>query len=502
MSNKNWTKKACGVLLLWAMTAVALPAQTREAATPNATFTVLYTFDGADGAIPIGGLLQGTGGELYGTASFGGGTSGEGAVFKITPGGSLTTLYNFCPQGGRSCPDGAVPKAKMVQGSDGNFYGTTAGGGAHNVGTIFKITPSGALTTLHSFDGADGSDPQGLVQGTDGNFYGTAILGGRGHGPLCFGKEDLRCGTVFKITPGGVFKTLYSFCSQGGNKCTDGADPDAELVQGADGNFYGITVNGGADGCGSGCGTVFKITPGGGLTMLHDFDETDGQYPVGALAQGTDGNFYGTTSYGGTDGDGTIYKITPDGVLTTLYNFDFFTDDGPGYGGLVQGSDGNFYGTTSGGGANNQGTVFSITAGGTLVTLYSFCSQSNCADGYQPLAGLAQDTDGNFYGTVQYGGIPCPYNGDGCGTVFSLSIGLVPFVETNPAIGAVGAAVKILGTDLTGATSVTFNGTPATFTVKLRSEITTTVPAGATTGTVEVVTPGRTLLSNVPFRVD
>ena len=161
-----------------------------------------------------------------------------------------------------------------------------------------------------------------------------------------------------------------------------------------------------------------------------------------------------------------------------------------------EGTDGNFYGTTYQGGANGDGTIFKITPSGALATLYSFCSQSSCADGEYPLAALTQGTNGTFYGTTYNGGT----NGDG--TVFSLSVGLGPFVETDPISGNVRGAVNILGTDLTGATKVTFHGIAATFIVVSNSEITTTVPTGATTGTVKVVTQGGTLSSNVPFAVN
>ena len=200
---------------------------------------------------------------------------------------------------------------------------------------------------------------------------------------------------------------------------------------------------------------------------------------------------------------GTIFKITPTGTLTTLYSFCTQSGcaDGDGenpIGGLVQATNGDFYGTTFNGGANDEGTVFEITPGGTLTTLYSFCAQSGCTDGYAPLAGLVQATNGTLYGTTGYGGASGTHS---AGTVFSLSVGLGPFVETQTTSGEVGAAVKILGSDLTSATSVSFNGTDATFTVVSRYLITTTVPAGATSGKVRVVTPSRTLSSNVPFRV-
>jgi len=272
-----------------------------------------------------------------------------------------------------------------------------------------------------------------VVQATDGNFYGTAESGGANG-----------AGTVFKITPSGTFTLLHTFCSKSG--CKDGGIPYAGLVQATDGNLYGTTIAGGAN-CVSdgGCGTVFKIAPSGTLTTLHRFDGTDGASPYARLVQATDGNLYGTTDFGGANcvsdgGCGTVLKITPKGKLTTLHSFDG-------------------------------------------------------KDGDDPYAGLVQYTDGNLYGTTATGG------SYGRGTVFSLSVGLGPFVETQPTSGKVGTAVKILGTDLTGASSVTFNGTAARFTVVSKSEIKTTVPAGATTGTVEVTTPNGTLKSNVVFRV-
>jgi uncharacterized repeat protein (TIGR03803 family) len=213
------------------------------------------------------------------------------------------------------------------------------------------------------------------------------------------------------------------------------------------------------------------------------------------MVQGTDGNFYGTTESGGGDTVGTVFKITPGGTLTTLHSFDS-TDGSAPVAGLIQAADGNFYGTTDIGGTNGcYGTVFKITPGGTLTTLHSFDN----SDGADPQAALFQGTNGKFYGTTEARVINVCSGG--CGTVFSLSVGLGQFVETLPTSGTVGAAVKILGTNLTGATRVTFNGTAATFTVISKSEITTTVPTGATTGKVHVVTPSGTLKSNVPFRV-
>ncbi|HEV2176545.1 MAG TPA: choice-of-anchor tandem repeat GloVer-containing protein [Terriglobia bacterium] len=488
MDKRYWMKRVFGLLLLCATAAIPLPAQ---------TFETLHSFDKTDGAFPLAGLVQATNGNLYGTTAGGGSSStcsfGCGTIFKITPGGTVTTLYSFCSVS--SCADGRNPVAPLVQATDGNFYGTTEFEGANDNGTVFKITSSGTLTTLHSFDSTDGSQiVAGLIQGTDGNFYGTTEFGGANNSNAC---SNLGCGTVFKITRGGKLTTLYNFCSQSG--CADGTEPMAGLVQATDGNFYGTTGNGGAN---SG-GTVFKLAPTGALVTLYSFCSqsgcADGGAPEG-LIQATDGNFYGTARGGGNgtgDGAGTVFQITPSGALTTLYRFcsQINCDDGQfPVAGLIQATDGNFYGATSLGGTTGVGTVFKVTIGGTLTTLHSFCPQRGCTDGRSPVA-LVQDTGGNFYGTTGGGGA----NGDG--TVFSLSVGLGPFVKPQTTSGKVGASVKILGTNLTGATSVTFNGTAATFTVVSPSLITTTVPTGATTGTVQVVTPSGTLSSNVPFRV-
>ena len=306
--------------------------------TPSGALTTLHSFTGSDGANPYAGLVQGTDGDFYGTTRFGG-TNSFGTVFKITPLGALTTLHRFTHQ------DGAGPYAGLVQGTDGSFYGTTTGGGDIflQMGTVFKITPSGALTTLYSF-GDDGANPwAGLVQGTDGDFYGTTYKGGASG-----------FGTVFRITPAGALTTLSSFAG------SDGRYPYAGLVQGTDGNFYGTTNTGGS----SDYGTVFKITPAGALTTLHSFAyASDGAYPYANLVQGTDGSFYGTTYQGGTGGGyGTLFRITPAGTLATQEMFRFVDGAYP-RAGLAQGADGNFYGTTSRGGAGRSGIAFRLTPG-------------------------------------------------------------------------------------------------------------------------------------------
>ena len=229
------------------------------------SLTTLHMFAGypSDGGVPDAGVVQATDGNFYGT-TYTGGASGNcqggcGTIFKITSAGTLTTLHSF------TWYDGASPVGALVQGSDGNLYGTTYGGGAEpRVGTVFKITPGGTLTTLYSFcaqaNCTDGQQPYaGLVRGSDGNFYGTTLEGGANTG-CSLGAGS--CGTVFKITPGGALTTLHSFCAQAG--CADGGNPYAGLVQGSDGNFYGTTFERGANGY----GTVFKITPAGTLTTL------------------------------------------------------------------------------------------------------------------------------------------------------------------------------------------------------------------------------------------
>jgi uncharacterized repeat protein (TIGR03803 family) len=477
----SWHRTAWVVLVLCAPITVA--AQ---------TFTTLVDFNGTDGAAPYYmSLVQGTDGNLYGTTPSAG-LDGYGNVFKMTPSGTVTNIYSFCSQTG--CTDGLIPSAGLVLGTDGNFYGTTSYGGTSTAcqsgcGTVFKITPGGKLTTLHSFVGTDGYYPTGaLVQASNGSFYGTTLYGGAGYGNSCGG---LGCGTVFKITPAGTETVLHSFTGTG----TDGDQIVAGLIQATDGNLYGTTLFGGT----YGDGTVFKITPGGTLTTLHNFDGTDGGQPYAALVQAANGIFYGTTLGGGTNNIGTVFKITSGGTLTPLYSFGGAPADG--YypeAALIQATDGNFYGTTSQGGANGPGygTIFKITSGGTLTTLYSFCSETDCADGDAPFDALVQATSGTLYAATLGGG-----DLNSQGTVFSEAVGLGPFAETLPASGKVGAAVKILGTNLTGATSVSFNGTAATFTVASSTLIKTTAPSGATTGFVTVTTPGGTLTSNVKFRV-
>jgi uncharacterized repeat protein (TIGR03803 family) len=447
--------------------------------TPSApTFKTLVNFDGTNGANGAD-LIQGPDGNLYGTSG------GPGLLFKMTPAGRLTPVYNFCAETG--CADGNGP-GDLVLGTDGNFHGGTLYGGKFHDGTLFKITEKGALTTLHNFDGADGGSFKYLVQASGGNFYGTASRGG--NVTQC---DGYGCGTVFKITPSGTLTPIYNFCSETG--CADGAILFDSLVQGTNGEYYGATWGGGpANG-----GTVFTITQEGTLATLYSFCVvnypfcSDGSNPI-TIVLGGDGNFYGATASGGAYNAGTVFKITPGGTLTTIYSFCALVGCADGSGprdGMILGSDGNFYGTTYYGGASGEGTVYQITPAGVLTTLHSF----DGTDGNYPIGLLFQATNGTFYGTTNFGG------SSDDGTIFSLSVGLGPFVETVPTSGKVGTKVIILGNKLKGTTSVTFNGTSATFTVVSSSEIATTAPTGATTGNIQVATPGGTLTSNVPFQV-
>jgi len=480
-------KKAwCFALPLIALMAVVTPAQ---------NFNSLVNFDGSNGADPTYvALTQGIDGNFYGTTAHGGANNfSPGTVFRMTTAGILTTVYNFCAL--TNCADGYVPYAGLTLALDGNFYGTTTLGGTYNIGTVFKITPDGVLTPIHSFNGLEGAYPYApLVQAADENFYGTTSAGG-----------DLRCrppdgcGTVFKTSPRGKLTKLHSFCTK--TNCPDGEAPYAGLVQADDGNFYGTTLAGGSM---SGVGTVFRITPEGELTTLYTFcpgseECPEGLEPYAGLVQGTDGGLYGTTIYGGVaQGAGTIFQITTEGQLTTLYTFcssgTFCTDGANPAGGLIQATDGNFYGTTYHGSGDDCtlgcGTIYEFVNNSGVTVLHSF----NDYDGAYPQADLIQGTDGNFYGTTSGIG----YND---GTAFSLSTGLAPFVAFVRSYGKVGQTGGILGQGFTGTASVYFNGMPAIFTILSDTYITATVPAGAATGYVTVTTPSGILKSNAQFRV-
>ena len=478
-------KTARVIFLFCVAAAIAAPAQ---------TFTSLTSFDVTNGANPQWGpLVQGRDGNFYGTTSGGGILNSGcfrspdgycGTLFKVTRGGTLTKLYAFT-----NGKDGSGPMPGLILATDGDFYGVNTNGGnfgfcfAIGCGAAFKMSAAGTLTPLFDFTFSKAANSaSALVEATNGDFYGTSVNGGiSGCGPTADG-----CGMIFAITPRGELTVLHDF------DFNDGWDPQgAALIQAKDGKFYGETSGGGgSSNCANGCGTVYRVGPLGVYEVLHRFKGTDGYGPQGGLVRGSDGNFYGTTNAGGAQGDGTVFRISAEGALTTLHSFDENDGSNPG-GGLVQATDGNFYGATYAGGANGVGTVFRITPAGTLTTLHSF----DGTDGSNPDAGLVQATDGNFYGTTYAGGA------NGVGTVFSLSVGLGPFVSFVGNSGVIGQTVEILGQGFTGTTAVTFNGTPAVFTVQSETYLTAMVPAGATTGFISVTDPGGTLKSNKEFRV-
>jgi uncharacterized repeat protein (TIGR03803 family) len=351
------------------------------------------------GSNPKASLIRGSDGNFYGTTYTGGvdNQSGgdSGTIFKVTESGLETILYNFLGNGNGS-NDGANPAANLILES-GNFYGTTFAGGNNNNGTVFTITPSGNETILYRFSGGhDGSGPEAaLTLGNDGSFYGTTYSGGM-----------YSHGTIFKLTLPGIESVVYSFGSNSG----DGANPEASLLLSSDGNFYGTTYSGGSNNY----GTVFKLTPSGTETILHSFSSgNDGANPQAALILGTDGNFYGTTTMGGTYNQGTVFKITPSGTETIIYNFGNLDDGANPVASLSLGNDGNFYGTTYNGGIFGYGTLFSLTSTGNETILYNFL---NGSDGANPAAGLLLD-NGFFYGTTYSG---ANINGSQ-GTIFKLS---------------------------------------------------------------------------------
>jgi uncharacterized repeat protein (TIGR03803 family) len=409
------------------------------------TVTNVYSFlgnGGNDGGAPEAGLVQGTNGNFYGTCITGGVSPYDtGTIFVVNPRGVEATLHTFL---GPLADDGEAPRDSLVLGRDGNYYGTTSGGGTNddgNDGIIFRVNPvTGLETNLYSFGSYtnDGINPLcALVLGNDGNFYGTTSGGGT--------YDD---GTVFRISLGGVYTNIYSF----GGTPTDGNWPYAGLVLGNDGYFYGTTAGGGSNANFTGIGTVFKITTNGTETVLYSFgsdypDESVGYGPQTPLVQGSDGNFYGTTKVGGDFSYGTVFRISPGGAYTNLYSFSGYPTDGGTPNALVQGSDGNFYGTCLQGGTNYYGTIFRISPGGAYTNLYSFIGPANGYpdDGQSPQAPLLQASDGTFYGTTAYGGIAA-------GNVFHLIVPLSLPANQISAIQVVGTNVLVTIPSVAGET--------------------------------------------------
>jgi uncharacterized repeat protein (TIGR03803 family) len=461
-----------------ALTAAVLALIVVVATNSQAQFSVLYNFNtkGTDGANPAnpGILAQGRDGNMYGT-TVNGGTNGVGTVFQITPSGKETVIYN-CTQA-----QGYAPYAGLTLGTDGNLYGAMLYGGTSGFGTIFQITPSGSLTVLYPFTGGtDGRYPAAPpVLGSDGNWYGTTQ------------GDFSNNGTLYQLTPAGKFKLLYTFAGPQGSD-----QPRTPLLLATNGYFYGNTEIGGKDNQ----GILFSLSPALKVKVLFNFEGTHGSAPLGPLIQGSDGNLYGTTSGGGSMGTGVVFRAPLSGKPTVLYNLPGGSGPNTPYGGVVQATDGNFYGTTYQGGAAGSGDIYSLTSKGQASSLFDF----DDTNGFRPETTPLQHTNGLLYDDTYEGGTSIPACGNsGCGVFFSWNAGLKPFVSfvSPTGFGEIGATVQILGQGFTGATDVSFDGVAGTFTVSLDTYMTAVVPTGAKTGSVTVKTPSGTLTSNTSFRV-
>lgn len=397
-------------------------------------------------------LAQGRDGNLYGTMQFGG-TSNYGTVFKVTPSGVLTVLYKF------DLTTGSNPSGGLTLGLDGNFYGTTQSGGAYGWGTVFKISPAGTLTTLHNFSPPSEGNPWAPpILGVDGNYYG--VTNG---------------GIAYKISAKGVFKTLGSIPQ---SACFP-------LMQASDGSFYGPLPASGV------CGSIFKMSKAGAMTTFYTFDGTHGCEPVGPLVQDSKGYLYGVTAEEGAYNFGTIFKLTTKRVLTELYDFDGTTGHTP-FGGLVLANSGNFYGGTSAGGSQDLGVLFQLTPTNNYTVLYD-AGPGNAGSQFTPTP--MQHTNGIVYGLAGAGGA---HSG---GVLYSLDVGLPPFIALMSTSGTPGQTVEILGQGFNSASSVKFGTGSANFNAVSDTYMTAVIPAEGTQGYVTVTTGSGTLTSNKKFKV-
>ncbi len=451
------------VTLVLALTGAAIPAQAQ-------TFTVIHDFLGAPNEPSFPATLVsvlGRDGDLF-SQSYSGGTGNNGTIFKATPSGTITVLRNN--------EAGCKPNW-LSMGSDGNLYGACGPTAASPNGYIWQLTPGGTFTDLHDFNGSgDGYYPLAPLLAADGNIYGVTYQGGA---------NDL--GTFYKRSPGGTLTTLHTFDS--GN---NGNAPQCIPTQGAGGDFYCTTTGGGANGD----GTVFKISSAGKFSLLHTFTggASDGVLPSSGVILATDGNFYGTTLAGGASNQGTVFKMTASGKVTLLHSFNGSTDGGYPANGVTQGSDGNLYGAANdcNGGCGSNWTAYKVTRTGVFTVLHTFNGGS---DGRLPDGGIVQLTNGIFYGV-------CEQGGNGNGTLWTINTDLGPFVNLVSTSGKEGTHVGILGQGFSSSSVVKFGGTAAsTIVLTGTTFITATVPAGALTGSVTVTTGATTLKSPQTFKV-
>jgi uncharacterized repeat protein (TIGR03803 family) len=423
---------------------------------PAQPYVDLHDFDPG---VNTGKLAQGRDGNFYGESQTVG--AGTGNVFKVTPTGTLTVIHSF------DLADVALEAGGMTLGTDGNLYGDTYIGGTADDGVTFKITPAGKETPLHNFaDSGDGSNPVGaLVLGTNGDFYGTT-----GSNPE----------TIYQVSSAGKLTTLQTLTAAEGYQ-------GGQLIQASDGNFYGGTNLGGANNF----GTAFKMTSKGVVTVLHSFNSTDGAGASAGMVEIGGGSFIGTAALGGNNGDGVIYSLTSTGTFAALHEMDGPTDGSlPGV--LTAATDGNVYGTAASGGASDCGTIFEVTPSGQFSVLYAFDGTHGCnPEGY-----LTEGTDGKLYGITSAGGA------NNAGTFFSLNVGLSPFVHLMTTSGKELSKVEILGQGFSKASVVEFGGVAAsTIAVTGSTYISATVPAGALTGAVTVTIGTSTLTSPQTFNV-
>lgn len=403
--HKNHALSGFNLSLLSGVLGMALLATGVHAAAPPVT--VLHAFDNTDGRMPASRLVEGADGNLYGTTWLGG-ANDCGTIFRITPEGVLTTLHALA-----SATDGCQPRSGLIRGSDDHFCGVAVLGGPLALGTVFRITAAGVFTRLHAFGGASSpAGPEGrLLEGSDGRLYGTTTVGGS----VASGESTISGnGTIYRMSMTGAdFEVLHTFSLLDE---ANGYFPAAGLVEATDGHLYGTTELGGA-GC-STCGTVFRIAPDGtGFATVHTFAGANGRGPSGELVAGEDDKLYGMTGLGGQGdpGFGTLFRIdpTPAADFERLHAFDNTDLMTVPQGGLSLASDGNLYGTAN--------SVFRLTPQGSVTALYSLLDIIALPASDQPLnpmAGVTMAANGSLYGTSSAGGIDAPGCAVSCGTVF------------------------------------------------------------------------------------